>query len=192
MEMSLDRRMDTGLLTKKRKRFYNYIILRSGPLYKLLEYFYTIDLETTGFDLGIEHLLYFIKSIVYIGKGCGYRCISHCKDAIKLLRGEWNGKISVKLKTIATNLKNNEGLLVVKVFGDSDNYMALNREHSMICACFGQITNVRHGSPYGEMRSWSKYEVLNFGHILLYVVLKQCLIEMPNEINTNHLASMNK
>ena len=46
-----------------------------------------------------------------------------------------------------------KGLLVVKVFCDLDNYMALNREHAVICACFGHITNVRRGSPYGLMRT---------------------------------------
>ena len=77
--------------------------------------------------------------------------------------------------------------MVVKVFCDSDNYVALNREHAMICACLNQITNVRKGSPYGIMRTWDPTLTLNFGYMLLYFALRQCITERPPEINVNEI-----
>ena len=84
-------------------------------------------------------------------------------------------------------IRRGEGIVVLRTFVDADNYVALNREHAMICACFGQITNIRKGSPYGCMKSWNSAEIVNFGYMLLYFALRQCISERPSEIEINDI-----
>ena len=110
MESSIESGINEGTMLRKKKRFYNYLILRARPLYMLINQFYTTNLELGRIEINLDHVLAFIRCVIYIGKGLGYRCFSH--------------------------------------------YVALNREHAMICACFGHVTNIRKGSPYGSMRSW--------------------------------------
>ena len=183
MELSIEKGISEGSLQLKRRNFYNYLIIRARPLYKLINWFYTADPEKCKIKINLDHLLFFIHCIIYIGKGLGYRCFSHCKDALKILSGVWRGRVSMKLHTLANMIRRGEGIVVLRTFVDADNYVALNREHAMICACFGHVTNIRHGSPYGSMRSWEDTEVINFGIMTLYSVLKQCIIERPNEIH---------
>ena len=51
MEISINSEISKGKLQKKKKRFYNYIIIRSGSLYKLILNFYTHELDRDGFDI---------------------------------------------------------------------------------------------------------------------------------------------
>ena len=76
----------------------------------------------------------------------------------------------------------------MQLFCDSNNYMALCREHAMICTCLGYIRNIRKGSPYGDMAaSWTETEILNYGYMCLFFALRQCIIENPNEIFFKHV-----
>ena len=188
LEISIKKDIYSGILAYKKKKIYNYIILRSSPLEKILLHFFTRDIDSVGFDISLDLLMYFISSIEYIGKGCGQRRFQHLKDAKLYLQGCWKGKVSLKLKILAEHLKNHEGLLVIQLFADADNYMALCREHAMICTCLGFITNVRKGSPYGEMvLSWTDLETLNYGYMCLFLALRQCITERPNEIYLKHV-----
>ena len=98
------------------------------------------------------------------------------------------GKTSEKLNTLSKYLQDRNGLIVVQVLADSDNYMSLCREHAIICTSLGYITNMWKGSPYGDMANkWSDIEILNFGYICLFFALRQCIIESPNEIHLKHI-----
>ena len=188
LEISIKKDINEGVLDYKKKKYYNYLILRSSPLEKILKYFFTKDLDGAGFSITPELLLFFLSSIEYIGKGCGQRRFQHLKDAKKYLLGLWKGNVSTKLQHLSDLLKHRNGLLVIQIFTDSDNYMAMCKEHAMICTCLGYITNVRKGSPYGDMaRLWSDTEIINYGYMCLFFALRQCIIESPNEIYLKHV-----
>ena len=53
----------------------------------------------------------------------------------------------------------------------------------MIEAAGNSLTNINSGSIYGHMKSkWSNQETMNFGEMLLYFALKQCIFERPAPI----------
>ena len=41
LELSIEQNKAAGILLNKRKRFYNFIIMKAKPFYKILEYFVT-------------------------------------------------------------------------------------------------------------------------------------------------------
>ena len=51
----------------------------------------------------------------------------------------------------------------------------------MIKAAGKRLTNLINGSIYGLMENkWTIQEVKNFGEMLLYFALKQCILERPS------------
>ena len=71
--------------------------------------------------------------------------------------------------------------MVLQTFSDSDHYTALCRENSMIKSVGRNLTNLINGSVYGLMKEkWTIYEVKNFGEMLLYLTLKQSILELPS------------
>ena len=55
------------------------------------------------------------------------------------------------------------------MLSDSDNFLALSREYSMIKTTGEHLTNVINGSVHGIMKNeWTSAEVLNFGELLFY------------------------
>ena len=64
MEISINSEISKGILQKKKKRFYNYIILRSGSLYKLILHFYTHELDRDGFD--ISWIFFILSKVLFI------------------------------------------------------------------------------------------------------------------------------
>ena len=51
----------------------------------------------------------------------------------------------------------------------------------MIKAVGSSLTNIINGSIYGLMKQkWSVFEIRNFGDMLLYQALQQCIKERPS------------
>ena len=86
---------------------------------------------------------------------------------------------SDKLEKIA-QIENGRAVSVVECFSNASNNEDFCWENAMLYAIKESLTNVRHGSPKGIMRNgWNKFEIKNFGTMLLYYVLRQCLVEIP-------------
>ena len=78
-------------------------------MYKIINHFFTEDQNWPSFEINIDLLMYFIRSIEYVGKGLGYRRFQDFRDDKLLLLGEWRNKSSLKLKILAHYLKNGDG-----------------------------------------------------------------------------------
>ena len=53
----------------------------------------------------------------------------------------------------------------------------------MIRAAGSHLTNIINGSVFGLMKnSWSPTEIRNFGEMILYFSLRQCIIERPRPV----------
>ena len=75
-----------------------------------------------------------------------------------------------------------EGIIVLQILSDSDHHIAHCREHAMIKAAGKSLTNLINGSTYGLMKTkWTKSQIQNFGDMLLYFALKQCIVESPSQ-----------
>ena len=71
----------------------------------------------------------------------------------------------------------------MQVFNDADHYVSLCRENAIIKNVGPKLTNLINGSAYGLMEwRWSPNEIKNFGEMLLYFTLRQCIIERPAPI----------
>ena len=54
-------------------------------------------------------------------------------------------------------------------------------ENTMIKSIGKSLTNLINGSVYGIMKNkWTVHEIHNFGEMLLYYSLRQCIFERPN------------
>ena len=62
LEISIKKDIYSGILAYKKKKIYNYIILRSSPLEKILLHFFTRDIDSVGFDISLDLLMYLISS----------------------------------------------------------------------------------------------------------------------------------
>ena len=177
LEKSIKSMYENGILhEKKHKKYYNYILLDAGLLRQFLEGFDSDDLCIR--EVTTEDLEKFKCCIIYIGKGCGDRKYIHLYDTEKMLEGKLQiEKRCAKYNKISQVWKKGEGVVPLQLCSDSDHYLALCRENSMIKAVGAKLTNLINGSIYGIMKNkWTIYEIKNFGDMLLYFALKQCII----------------
>ena len=80
-------------------------------------------------------------------------------------------------------LRDNKAVSVIQCFSNSCEEEALSREHAMIMATRATSSNIYRGSPKGLMREgMTDIEVENLGVMLLYSVLRQCMVEIPSKI----------
>ena len=115
----------------------------------------------------------FIKAVYYYGKGRGRRELDHIKDTLKALKGTFSGNIKVGGKILAciNEILANEGIVIVTGFHDSSNYMALNREASLMdFAGIDTISNDKRGSKYGDFAACKNVFHKNFGMMTLYTL----------------------
>ena len=150
------------LKPKPRKNFYNYLIIDAKALYELIDSFDINGLSMRSITIG--DLYKFKEILLYIGKGKNDRRHKHLLEGKSCLDGDLKlGKISSKLTKITEIWKRGEGIVVLQLFSDSDHYLSLCRENSMIEAAGSKLTNLRSGSIYGLMKSkWTTHEVKNF------------------------------
>ena len=154
-------------------------------LYKFLKRFDTDGLcDLMPKEITVEDLDTFRKLILYIGKGCNNRKFMHLIEAMAVFDRKMPlKKISAKLSKIARLWEAGNGVVLLQIFNDSDQYMSPCRENAMIKAVGQNLTNILNGSIYGLMKDqWTQTEILNFGEMLLYFALKQCIIERPPTI----------
>ena len=72
------------------------------------------------------------------------------------------------------------GIVIIEILCNSNMYLSLSREAAMIKSAGMNITNSRNSSLYGLMRDkWSNTEILNFGEMILYFSLRQCIFNRP-------------
>ena len=179
LENSLIKLQNKGVLKSITRNFYNYILLDANLFYRLVDTFNTSGLGLRPITL--YDLYCFKEAIIYIGKGKHGRKYYHLKEAIKLFDGNMKIEdINNKYIKIVDVWKKGGGILVIQVFSDTDNYLALNREFSMIKSAGPNLTNAINGSVHGLMKNeWTSNEILNFGEMLIYFSFYQCLLERP-------------
>ena len=184
LEDSINYLKSKKILKPRRKKFYNYIIVNAKSLYDLLERFVTDDDGLKPREITIQDLIAFKAAIIYIGKGCCNRKLKHMEEAVQVFDGTMNfSKITAKLSKISKSWENGNGVAIIQLFSDSDHYISLCRENSMIkAACtVNNLTNLINGSIYGLMKNkWTAFEIKNFGEMLLYFALKQSILERPS------------
>ena len=124
----------------------------------------------------------FKKSIIYIGKGLNGRKCAHLINALTLLEGKMEKtKINAKFTKIVNAWKNEDGFVVLQLLSKSDHYVSLCRENAMIKSVGKSLTNHINGSVYGLMKNkLIVHEIYNFGEMLLYYSLRQCVFERPS------------
>ena len=121
--------------------------------------------------------------IIYIEKSKNDRKRAHLLEGKKLLGTSSNLKMCEKYLKIQKVWKKGAGIVVMQIFSDADHYLALCRENAMIKAVGKTLTNLINGSIYGLMESkWTNFEIKNFGEMLLYFALNQCILERPTPI----------
>ena len=184
LEVSINKIKKLKILKPKSKKFHNYIIVDAKSLYDLLERFGTD--ETCNLkprEIVIKDLNDFKKAIIYIGKGCCNRKLKHLEETVLVFDGKMKlSKISAKLSKISNSWESGNGVAIIQLFSDSDHYISLCRENSMIKAANtgNNLTNLINGSIYGLMKEkWTSFEIKNFGEMLLYFALKQSILERP-------------
>lgn len=174
---SIDHLQASKQLKKLPRTFYNYILIDSDQLYRLVDTFNTSLLGIRSITL--EDIINFKKTIIYIGKGKKERRNIHINEAILILEGKLN-KNNAKYTKMLELWKTGRGIVVLQLLSDSDHYLALCRENAMIKATGKTLTNINNGSVYGLMKNkWTYPEILNFGEMLLYFSLRKCIFERP-------------
>ena len=170
------------LIAKPRKNYYNYLILNANSLYKLINSFDTKSLSMR--PITNDDLTKFNDSLIYIGKGKNDRKHQHLLEGKSLFEGNFSYKtMSSKFQKILDIWKLGNGLVVFQIFSNSDHYLSLCREYAMIKAAGKNLTNINQGSVFGIMKSkWTINEIKNFGEMLLFFALKQCIVERPSPI----------
>ena len=178
--MSIKRLQQDKILEAKSKKCYNYLLVEAKPLYKILDNFDTNGICQRSITRNDLHI--FKQCVVYVGKGVNGRKSSHMVEALSLLEGKMDlCKINAKYTKIVSIWKKGEGVVELQVFSESDHYISLCRENSMIKSIGNNLTNLINGSVYGLMKhKWTIPEIFNFGEMLLYFSLKQCIWERPN------------
>ena len=169
-------------LKNKGTNFYNYILFDGDLLYKIIDDFdiNSVKLQPIK-NIDIHELK---KSIIYVGKGKNNRKHTHLVEGKKIIQGVLpKSKMCAKYSKIKKVWEKGSGVVVMQIFSDSDHYLALCRENAMIKAVGNTLTNLINGSIYGLMESnWTTFEIKNFGEMLLYFALNQCILERPTPI----------
>ena len=158
---------------------YNYILINSNILYKLLDSFDTKGLflrKVNRKDMDV-----FKQAIIYIGKGSGLRKYKHFKESVLLLTGRNSKtKFGPKHFKMVDTWAQGCGIVIIEILCNSNRYLSLSRESAMIKSAGNNITNSRDSSLYGLMKNdWSNTEILNFGEMILYFSLRECIINRP-------------
>ena len=166
---------DKYILKKRKEIFYNYILIDANAMFKLLE---NISNDQTA---TIDDLVLFKSIIIYVGKGCRLRKISHLADSYKILTGSMkDGKLPKRLKKILEIWGNGGGIVVLELGSNSNHFISMCRENAMIRAVGENLTNIINGAAYGAMKStWTPRETILYGDMLLFFALKKCIKDKP-------------
>lgn len=157
---------------KTSKSFYNYLLLDPKVIKK-------VNFSGTYLKSDViknpEKFETFLRSVFYIGKGCGKRPIQHLVDAKEIYAGgrKSGGKSRThgqKLDKILEIWKSGLGVIVVSVFHYSAEKEANVNEASMIDAVgLVELSNIKKGSYSGTLaNSWTQKVKNQFGSFLLY------------------------
>ena len=175
-----------GMNVKKDHRlYYTYLIVNGSALEEMYSDFENLDLVKS--KPTTKHFVIFKKRTVYAGKGIDTRSISHVINGKKIkLKRLKRTKISAKYSKICNIWDKGEGVSVIKLFYECNQYEALSREYAIIKALgLNNLTNVISGTCYGAMRNLSDTEVINFGNMILMKSLEDIINDKPVIIKEN-------
>lgn len=157
---------------KRSTSYYNYLLLNPKIIKKAN---FSGNHLKSGVINNPKKFETFLRSIFYIGKGCGKRPIQHLVDAkAKLVKSNnsrtQNLQCGEKIDKILEIWKTGLGVIVVSVFYHSSEPEANVNEAAMIDAIgLVELSNLKKGSYGGTIASsWSQKKKNQFGSFLLH------------------------
>ena len=116
----------------------------------------------------------FQKIIFYVGKGSNNRKFTHFFDKKNLK----------KLQMIDSIFNKGHGVSVLQIPNETNDYVALSREYSIIKAlrvASPNIINSINSVAFGDMKClWTFKETINYGIMLIYNVLVLAVMNSPS------------
>ena len=142
-------------------RSYNYLLTDGTELSNLLDNYRNSYINEP--EIRNEDFEKFKNLLFYVGKGANNRKFSHFTAK----------KMSRKLKEINKIWAKGHGITVLQLFSETNDYVALSREYSIIKALkktvSPKLTNSINSVAYGDMKEkWTSKEIINFGNMLIY------------------------
>jgi hypothetical protein len=156
---------------KMSKSFYNYLLLDPKILKKAN---FSGNHLKSGVINSSDKFETFLRSVFYIGKGCGRRPIQHLVDAKKLLvatnRKSQSSSAGEKIEKVLEIWKSGLGVVIVSLFHHSSEREANVNEACMIDAIgLVELSNLKKGSYGGTIATkWSQKTKNQFGSFLLH------------------------
>ena len=180
LRKSIEDEISSGYLQRKGKPFhYNYLIIDGDKLFKILDRYSSNELLLK--DITNNDFEEFKGSCDYGGKGTNNRKHSHLVPGKQILLETFNQKkMAARFVKIAQVWKSGGGVVVLHLFTETNHYEAMAREFAIIKALgLNNITNEINSSPFGAMKYWNHFEIINYGNMLLYNALKMAITENP-------------
>ena len=193
LRKSIEDELSCGYLKRKGNPFhYNYLIIDGTKLYRILDRYTNNDLLQK--DISNNDFEEFKGSCDYGGKGTNNRKHLHLVPGKQILLQTFNKKkIPARFIKIAQVWRNGGGLVVLHLFTETNHYEAMAREFAIIKALgLSNITNEINSSPFGAMKYWNHFEIINYGNMLLYNALKMAISENPPLIYPDDVKSRKK
>jgi hypothetical protein len=180
-----ERLLDTNNISSKTrsasKKYYNYVLLDPRTLNNLQ--LRSQKLKDDGKEMSqMEIIQCFVKSVFYVGKGCGARSGQHIKEAFK--HGKQQSakldRINEILNTDQPSAGRKYGLVIQQFGHDYTNKQSLLQEAAIIKAIgITNLTNVKN-ERFGE--NWSDTEICRLGCIGLFNACSSYLLQPENFI----------
>ena len=99
-------------------------------------------------------------------------------------------KIAARFSKIAQVWKSGAGVVVLCLFTETINYEVMAREFAIIKSLgLSNTTNEINSSPFGAMKYWNHFEIVNYGNMLLYNALNMAISENPPLIYPNDVST---
>ena len=144
-----------------KRKFFNYMLMDG----KIFNYFRRV------FDGNIndEVITLFLSGCFYIGKGQADRPSAHFEEARD------NKNANEKVAEIRRIWEQNDGVFVLKFFGNATSYEAYTREAILIeFADLENLANSRKGVYYGGIDTWHCNRLRNIGKCYMSQIILEC------------------
>ena len=94
-----------------------------------------------------------------------------------------------KAEKILNYWRKGKRITILQLGMDSNHYEAISNEFAAIKAVgLDHLTNLNNSTPYGDMATkWNTKQIENYGHMLLYSTLINCIYKKPPLFSKNDI-----